>query len=238
MKQINLVLLGIFVLVILFGGFFWLRREVKVTVSELSQDNQVSMKTSEPKNGDNTQNNAILQPSADYVIRPDFTKVKNFTKTLVLQKGVSVRYGNGWTAKGDDYQDGSISGSLFKTIKDRSYVIGFEEKEDEFLASDGAYANNGLKVYQEVQIKNKPHFIITSSVGTGSNRFDYAYISSCPVKAAEACSLPLQSTSNLLFVMLRQNVPNAQYPVELDFSRKDDQQILAEFAEIMSTLKY
>lgn len=176
--------------------------------------------------------------SPEYPIRPNYSRVKDFKNTLELQRGVRVRYGDGWTAKRNDYQDGGVSGGLFKTVNGRSYVIGFQENNLEYLSAEGAYANGSLKAYAEIQIHDKPHFIITSSVVTGSDRVDYAYISSCPVKATEACSLPLKSTPNLLFVMLRQNVPNAQYPVELDFTREDDQQILAEFAEIASTLQY
>jgi hypothetical protein len=168
-----------------------------------------------------------VKPSEDYAIRPDFKE------TLILQNGVSVRHDSTWTENKGAGQ--FVSGRLLKTINGRQYAIGFQENTADFLASGGAYADN-LKVYEEININNKPHFVITSSSPADGKAYDYAYISSCPIKVNEACSLPLKT--NFLFVMLRQDVPGAQYPVELDFSRKDDQQVLAEFAEIASTLQY
>lgn len=174
-----------------------------------------------------------------YTVRPDFSKVQTFKNTITLQKGVSVKYGNGWVGKktGDNE---FVNGQLTKTLNGRSYVIGFQENNKEFLVNEGAYANAKLKIYEELQLNGKTHYIFTSSntfnSSLGSETYDLAYISACPVKTREACSLPIEE--GLLFITLSQNVPNAQEIVGLDFSRQDDQQILAEFAEIMSTLQY
>lgn len=242
MKRTTLILASVLVLASTIGGIFWLKQKEDVLeMSPIKSNQNTQTSGTNQENSKENDQNPVLQPSSDYSIRPDFSKVKDFTQTLTLQKGVSVKYGDGWVGKktGDDE---FVSGGLFKTVNGRSYVIGFQENNAEYLSADGAYANGSLKVYQEVMINNKPHFITTSSLSAkdpiGEKVYDYAYVSSCPVKTTEACSLPLSSTSNLLFIMLRQDVPGAQYPVELDFSRPDDQQILAEFAEIMSTLKY
>ncbi|MFA9262671.1 MAG: hypothetical protein ACEQSB_04995 [Undibacterium sp.] len=174
----------------------------------------------------------------EYSVRPDFSKVQAFKNTLKLQKGVSVKYGSGWVGKktGDDE---FVNGQLIKkTASGRSYLIGFQENGIEFFSPD--LQKNSLKssAYQEVQINGKPHFIlVVSNVSSGDGRYDFTYlVSPCPNMEDKACSVPLKG--GLLYVSLEQYVPNAQEAKPLDFSRKDDQQILAEFAEIMSTLQY
>lgn len=227
-KKLAIVILALIVVCV----FFWLQQKEnsKFQMAGGQQD-------SETENIDRNDQDVVLKPSEDYVIRPDFSKVQTFGNTLILQKGVSVRYGSGWVGKkaGDNE---FVNGQLTKTLDGRSYIIGFQENTAEFLSSDGGYTNNNLKVYEEIFVNNKSHFVVTSSDWVGGKAYDYAYVSSCPVKADEACSLPLDSSPDLLLVMLRQNVPGAQAPVELDFSREDDQQILAEFTEIVSTIRY
>ena len=234
MKKTNFVLLVVLALVIVLGGFFWFRRGERVKPPVVEPNSQGQNTTQGADKSD--QKEAALEPSPNYLIRPDFSKVQSFKNMLTLQKGVSVRYGDGWMAKKGSGE--FVSGGLIKTVNGRSYTIGFQENNDEYLASDGSYANN-LKVYEKILIDENPHFIATSSTfpPNVSQELDYAYISSCPVKVNEACS-PRLKDGEYLFVILTQNVPNAQYPVELNFTRKDDQQILAEFTEIMSTLHY
>lgn len=99
----------------------------------------------------------------------------------------------------------------------------------EYLEKDGAYAYD-LKLFKEVSLNGKIHYVFTAAN-------EYGYLSSCPIKTNQACS-PRLPNGGYLFVMLNQYMSGSQYPVELDFNRNDDKQILAEFSDIMATLKY
>lgn len=165
-----------------------------------------------------------------YAIRPDFSKVKDFKNTLTLQKGVSVKYGDGWVGKKMENPDNVVSGQLVKTIGGRSYMISM------FDINNPTTDISDTKVYAIFDIKNKSHAIVVSSNSSTDGKHDYASVSACSERTQKDCSLTLDK--NYLLMMLGQYVPNAQESVSLDFSRLDDQQILAEFAEIASTLNY
>lgn len=237
MKRTTLILLGVLVLAAIGGAFLFRQKQdvSKTSSTNLNQDAQTPG-TSQENTKENNQN-PILQPSSEYSIRPDFSKVKDFTKTLMLQRGVSVKYGDGWVGKktgGSEF----VNGQLIKTVNGRSYLINFQENGVEFFSPDLQKNSIQSSAYQEIQINGKSHFIfVVSNVSSENGRYDFTYlVSPCPAMQDKACSLPLKG--GLLYVSLEQYVLGAQEAKPLDFSRKDDQQILAEFAEIASTLQY
>lgn len=140
-------------------------------------------------------------------------------KFVVKDLNVSVEHDSSWSEQDT---------MLLKTINGRSYRLSFQKNNQEFLARGGAYANS-LVNFKSINANSKPHYIAVS-------RNEYAYLSSCPPKVDEACSIKLND--GYLFIMLNQQVTGAQYPVELDFSRADDKQILEEATVILGTLKY
>ena len=234
MKRTTLILLGVLVLAAIGGAFLFIQKQdvSKMSSTNLNQDAQTPG-TSQENVKENNQN-PILQPSSEYSVRPDFSKVKDFKKTLSLQRGVSVKYGDGWMGKKMENSDNVVSGQLVKTVNGRSYEISFGEIE--YALPAGSIDNISLELYDETLINNKSHAIVVSSHSYSGEESDFAYISSCSAKEGKACPIPFQKTN--LLIMLRQNIVGAQEPKGLDFTRQDDQQILAEFTEIASTLQY
>jgi hypothetical protein len=230
MKKVHLILFLILTLVVAIGGFLWFQQKEKTRLAVEGQQGQ-----NRPEDiGKNDSQNVALKPSADYPIRPDFSKEQDFKDTLILQKGVSVRYGNGWIGKKNANPDDVVSGQLAKTVNGRAYMIILAEIE--YPSPNGKFDDVGIKVYDEVQINGKPHTIVVTHLTSSTDTFDFSYVSACSVMSGNACPIQLGKTN--LLVMLEQNVSGAQEPKGLDFTRRDDQQILAEFAEIASTLQY
>lgn len=230
MKRTTLILLGVLVLAAIGGAFLFRQKQdvSKMSSTNLNQDAQTPG-TSQENVKENNQN-PILQPSSEYSVRPDFSKVKDFKKTLSLQRGVSVKYGDGWMGKKMENSDNVVSGQLVKTVNGRSYEISFGEINHSTTDITDA------KIYAKFDVNGKTHSIDITSISSVDGIHDYASVSSCSEQTQNDCSLTLGK--NYLHMMLRQYVPNAQESVSLDFSRSDDQQALAEFTEIASTLKY
>lgn len=232
MKRTCILLTVVLVLAGVVVGVFWfqLGGETDKLISENLKGQQEKMDGNNKAGGKGN----VSEPSTEYSIRPDFSKVKDFKNTLSLQKGVSVKYGDGWVGKKMENPENIVSGQLIKTVGNRSYEISLGEIE--YALPVGNIDNFSLKLYDETLSNNKPYAIVVSSYSYSDEEGDFAYISSCSTKEGKACPISLQKTN--LLIMLRQNIAGAQEPKGLNFSRNDDQQILSEFSEIASTLQY
>lgn len=143
--------------------------------------------------------------------------------------GVSVRHDGSWTPEQPD--EGFLQRAIVKTVGDRKYRIVLQKNKIEYLQEGSSYANN-LALYRQVTIKDKPHYVTTSRIGDIQD----AYISSCPPKPEEACSIKING--GYLLMSLTQEISRTEYRSGLDFSREDDKKVLEEFMEISKTLTY
>lgn len=144
-----------------------------------------------------------------------------YQNSLTLEKILPAELPSGWEKTSDT--------QFRKTLDGVSYRVGFQLNSEEYLKKDGSYARD-LTLLNVVKTKKGTDvYIIKESNG-------YVYASACEPKSDEACSIPFNN--QLLFIMLNTYVPNAQYPVELNFANPGINTILVDFAQIIESSNF